>query len=51
MINRELIRIKVLQLVYAYYQNGYNNIDNAEKELFFSLSKKCSAVVFVKPIV
>ena len=39
MINRELIRIKVLQLVYAYYQNGYNNIDNAEKELFFSLSK------------
>lgn len=39
MINRELIRIKVVQLTYAYYQNGSNNIDNAEKELVFSLSK------------
>ncbi|MCH3995556.1 MAG: transcription antitermination factor NusB [Prevotella sp.] len=39
MINRELIRIKVVQLTYAYYQNGDRNIDNAEKELLFSLSK------------
>jgi len=39
MINRELIRIKVVQLTYAYYQNGSRNIDNAEKELLFSLSK------------
>ncbi len=39
MINRELIRIKVVQLTYAYYQNGNRNIDNAEKELLFSLSK------------
>ena len=39
MINRELIRIKVVQLTYAYYQNGNKNIDTAEKELFFSLSK------------
>ena len=39
MINRELIRIKIVQLVYAYYQNGNRNIDNAEKELLFSLSK------------
>ena len=39
MINRELIRIKIVQLTYAYYQNGNRNIDNAEKELFFSLSK------------
>lgn len=39
MINRELIRIKVVQLTYAYYQNGNKNIDNAEKELLFSLSK------------
>ncbi len=39
MINRELIRIKVVQLVYAYEQNGSNNIDKAEKELIFSLSK------------
>ncbi len=39
MINRELIRIKTVQLTYAYYQNGSKNIDTAEKELFFSLSK------------
>ena len=39
MINRELIRIKIVQLTYAYYQNGSKNIDAAEKELFFSLSK------------
>ena len=39
MINRELIRTKVLQLTYAYYQNGNKNVDNAEKELLFSLSK------------
>ena len=39
MINREIIRVKVVQLTYAYYQNGNHNIDNAEKELLFSLSK------------
>ncbi len=39
MINREIIRIKIVQLTYAYYQNGNKNIEAAEKELFFSLSK------------
>ena len=39
MINREIIRNKVVQLTYAYYQNGSKNIDSAEKELLFSLSK------------
>ena len=39
MINREIIRIKTVQLTYAYYQNGSKNIDTAEKELLFSLSK------------
>ena len=39
MINREIIRIKIVQLTYGYYQNGNKNIDTAEKELFFSLSK------------
>ena len=39
MINREIIRIKIVQLTYAYYQNGNKNMDTAEKELFFSLSK------------
>lgn len=35
MINREIIRLKVVQITYAYYQNGGKNIDTAEKELFF----------------
>jgi N utilization substance protein B len=39
MINRELIRTKIVQLTYAYYQNGSKNIESAEKELIFSLSK------------
>ena len=39
MINRVLIRLKIIQIVYAYYQNGSNNLDAAEKELLFSLSK------------
>ena len=39
MINRGLIRLKIVQIVYAYYQNGGKNLDTAEKELFFSLSK------------
>lgn len=39
MINRKLIRVKMVQLTYAYYQNGHHNMDTAEKELLFSLSK------------
>ena len=40
MINRVLIRLKVIQVVYAYYQNGGKNVEAAEKELFYSLSKE-----------
>lgn len=39
MINRELIRIKVVQLVYAYYQNEGKTMEAAEKEFVFSLDK------------
>ena len=39
MINRVLIRLKIIQIVYAYYQNDSKNLDAAEKELLFSLSK------------
>lgn len=39
MINRVLIRLKVIQVIYAYYQNGSRNVEAAEKELFYSLSK------------
>ena len=39
MINRELIRLKVVQLVYSYYQNEGKTLEVAEKELAFSLEK------------
>ena len=39
MINRILIRIKVLQIIYAYYQNGNKDLKTAENELLFSLQK------------
>lgn len=39
MINREIIRLKTLQITYAYYQNGAENASKAEKELLFSLGK------------
>lgn len=43
MINRELIRLKTVQIVYAYYQNGQKNgsksEETAQKELLFSLDK------------
>lgn len=39
MINRELIRLKVVQLIYAYYQNEGKAPEIAEKELEFSLDK------------
>ena len=39
MINRTLIRLKIVQLMYAFYQNGDKNLETAEKELLFSLSK------------
>ena len=39
MINRTLIRLKIVQLVYSFYQNGGKDIATAEKELIFSLSK------------
>lgn len=39
MINRVLIRLKIIQIIYAYYQSDSKNLDAGEKELFFSLSK------------
>ena len=39
MINRVLIRLKVVQIVYAYYQNSGKSVKAAEEEVFFSLSK------------
>ena len=39
MINRELIRIKLVQVLYSYLQKGSHNPDACEKELLLSLDK------------
>ena len=39
MINRVLIRLKVVQILYAYYKNSGKSMKAAEDEGFFSLSK------------
>lgn len=38
MINRELIRLKVVQVTYAYYENEGRTIDDCEQELLRSLA-------------
>ncbi len=39
MISRRLLRIKVLQVLYAYYKSDKKDINLSEKELFFSINK------------
>ena len=39
MINRVLIRLKIVQIIYAYYKNSGKSLKAAEDEVFFSLSK------------
>jgi len=39
MINRILLRIKVIQLLYAYYKGDIRNVEQAEEELFRSIEK------------
>jgi N utilization substance protein B len=39
MINRTIIRIKVLQIVYAYYQKNSRDLALAENELLFGIEK------------
>ncbi|MBO7260588.1 MAG: transcription antitermination factor NusB [Bacteroidaceae bacterium] len=42
MINRVLIRLKVVQVMYAYYQNGERNLSSAERELSESVNSAYS---------
>ena len=39
MVSRRLLRIKVLQICYAYFKSSEQSINQAEKELFFSIQK------------
>jgi N utilization substance protein B len=39
MISRRILRIKILQLLYAYFQSADSALNKFEKELFFSIQK------------
>lgn len=39
MVSRRLLRIKILQICYAYFKSDNQSIDLSEKELFFSIQK------------
>lgn len=39
MINRRLLRIKALQVLFAFYRSAGNSLSNLEKELFLSIDK------------
>ena len=39
MVSRRLLRIKTLQICYAYLKSSGQSINQAEKELFFSINK------------
>ncbi len=39
MISRRLLRIKVLQILYAYYTSAQKDLNTSEKELHFSINK------------
>lgn len=39
MISRRILRIKIIQLLYAFFQGDENSMNKSEKELFFSIQK------------
>jgi transcription antitermination protein NusB len=39
MISRRILRIKILQLLYTYFQSDEASLNKSEKELFFSIQK------------
>lgn len=47
MLNRRHLRIKVLQILYAYYQNEEKNPLNTEKELFKSVEKMYEMYIYL----
>lgn len=51
MISRRIIRIKVLQILYAFFTSPETSINNTEKELFFSLQKTYDLYHFLMALV
>jgi N utilization substance protein B len=47
MISRRILRIKVLQTIYSYYQKGDANLIAAEKELAYSIAKSYDLYFYI----
>ena len=47
MINRILIRIRVIQIVYAWYQNRNKDLRQVEKELLLGLQKSYDLYFYI----
>ncbi|MBO4907426.1 MAG: transcription antitermination factor NusB [Bacteroidaceae bacterium] len=51
MINRELIRLKVIQITYAFYESGMDSVERAEDELFKSLSQSHDLYLYLMQLI
>ncbi|MEO0403923.1 MAG: transcription antitermination protein NusB [Bacteroidota bacterium] len=51
MLTRRHLRIKVLQTLYAFYQEGEGDIGKAEKELFFSIKKMEEMYIYLLTLI
>ncbi|HPM90725.1 MAG TPA: transcription antitermination factor NusB [Tenuifilaceae bacterium] len=47
MINRRLLRIKILQVLFAYFRSNNDSLSNLEKELHFSIEKSYQLYLLV----
>ncbi len=47
MISRRLLRIKALQILYAYYKNEGSSINKSDKELSFSIEKSIDLYYYI----
>ena len=51
MLNRRHLRIKVLQTLYAFYQEGEGDAGKAEKALFFSIDKMEEMYIYLLTLI
>lgn len=51
MLNRRHLRIKILQALYAYYQNEDRDLPAGEKQLFFSLDKMYEMYLYLLALI
>jgi len=51
MLSRRFLRVKVLQAIYAYQQDGYDSLQAGEKQLIISLDKLYELYIYILSLV